>query len=296
MELLLNEKSLDGQFTDLAAFYESLPVMSRNLRILRESGVSLCKHSSLYKRKITGDTTILDLQNRGGRIAPGYRDQVRRWKRELSALVKIPPFWDTQDLVTDQTESVRNTEVLDGCGTKDSLEEAARRGTDVLSFLHPDYQDVLLYIDCDGKSIPVRSAVSTKYLLDLLMEKGVVDPFFYLKMRHGGGRIRMDYLDEVTASVSHLQKTEVQEVASALDRFDDARSWEEIFHDRFFNHKRYQPSSKKEDCFYGTRFAKKQIDKFRCGQHSRLRCFGYREEDCFYVLMVERDHSVSDHG
>lgn len=33
MELLLNEKSLDGQFTNLDDFYEVLPVMSSNLRI-----------------------------------------------------------------------------------------------------------------------------------------------------------------------------------------------------------------------------------------------------------------------
>lgn len=33
-ELLLNEKSLDGQFESMEAFYETLPVMSRNLKIL----------------------------------------------------------------------------------------------------------------------------------------------------------------------------------------------------------------------------------------------------------------------
>lgn len=294
MELLLNEKSLDGQFANLTAFYESLPEMSKNLRVLRESGISLYKHSSLYARRITEDVTILDLQNSGGKIAPIYRDQVRRWKRELSALVKTPPFWDEEDGMCQMTGSAVAAHSYDV--SQDSLEEAARRRTDVLSFLHSDYQDVLLYIVHGGESIPVRSAVSTKYLLDLLLEKREVEPVFYLKMRYGNERIRMDHLDEVTESVSYLQKSEVQEVISALDRFDDASSWEEIFHDRFFNHKSYQPPSNRQNYFYGTKFADKQIDKFRCGQHSRIRCFGYREGECFYVLMVERDHSVSDHG
>lgn len=36
--------------------------------------------------------------------------------------------------------------------------------------------------------------------------------------------------------------------------------------------------------------------KFRCGEHSQVRCLEYREEEQFYVLRVERDHSISDHG
>ena len=53
MELLLNEKSLAGQFEDQDDFYQVLPDMSRNLKILRQFRVYLLKHSSLYTRKIT---------------------------------------------------------------------------------------------------------------------------------------------------------------------------------------------------------------------------------------------------
>ncbi len=35
-------------------------------------------------------------------------------------------------------------------------------------------------------------------------------------------------------------------------------------------------------------FGEKDIDKFRCGQHSQVRCFGYREGEKFHILMVER--------
>ena len=40
-EFLLNEKSLDGQFDSMEAFYRTLPVMSRNLKMLRENQVIL---------------------------------------------------------------------------------------------------------------------------------------------------------------------------------------------------------------------------------------------------------------
>ena len=114
MEILLNEKSLDGQFSDLNDFYETLPAMSRNLKILRTLEIPLLKHSSLYGRRITDDITIYDLRNSKGGVKPVYRDQIRQWKRELSLLVMDPPFWDEE---SDES--------------KDSLEEAARRGADI---------------------------------------------------------------------------------------------------------------------------------------------------------------------
>ncbi len=73
MELLLNEKSLAGQFEDQDDFYQVLPDMSRNLKILRQHRVYLLKHSSLYTRKITRDMTILDLQNRKGNVCSGMK-------------------------------------------------------------------------------------------------------------------------------------------------------------------------------------------------------------------------------
>ncbi len=178
MELLLNEKSLAGQFRDQDDFYQILPVMSRNLEILRQHRVSLLKHSSLYARKITRDMTILDLQNRKGKVNPLQRDKVKRWKRELSFLVMDPPFWDAES-----TDS------------EDSLQEAARRKTDVISFPHPDYQDKTLQIFYKGEAVPVISAVTTRYLLDLLLRHREINIYEYMKLSYGEGKIRTDYLD-----------------------------------------------------------------------------------------------------
>ena len=88
-ELLLNEKSLDGQFESMEAFYETLPVMSRNLKILQHSDMILQKHSSLYKRKITPDFTLFDLQNKSGKVAPDQRDKVIFFFFFLSSIVRV---------------------------------------------------------------------------------------------------------------------------------------------------------------------------------------------------------------
>ena len=142
----------------------------------------------------------------------------------------------------------------------------------------------------------MKSAVSFGYLTELLWQKGVLNCLDYLKMRFANGRVVLDNLDKEKDSVSRLQKSEIEEILEALERFNSALSWDEIQQDRFFYYKSYKPASKKADYFAGTEFGKKNIDKFRCGQHSQVRCFGYREEDRFYILMVERDHSVSDTG
>lgn len=278
MELLLNEKSLDGQFKDSEEFYRTLPVMSRNLRILKERQVSLMKHSSLYERKITKDMTVLDLQNRRGKIAPVHRDEVKRWKRELSSLITEPPFWDVE--LTD---------------SEDSLQEAARRETDVLSFPHSDYQDRILPIPYQDKVVSVKSAVTTEYLLGMLFECKMLDIYEYLKLRYVEGRIRTDFLDLGIKNILELQKAETEEFLEALVRFE-TESWREIQQDNYFCYKSFQPSSKKKNYFWNTDFADKKIDKFRCGKHSQIRCFGYREGEFFYILTVERDHSMSDTG
>ena len=117
MVLLLNEKSLDGQFASLEEFYKTLPEMSKNLKILQELNIRLYKHSSLYSRKITSSMSLFDLQNIKGNVNPLYRDQIRKWKSELASLTNVPPFWNEEEQESE-----------------DSIQEAARRNTDILSF------------------------------------------------------------------------------------------------------------------------------------------------------------------
>lgn len=277
-EFLLNEKSLDGQFDSMEAFYKTLPVMSRNLKMLKDNQVILQKHSSLYQHKITKDVSLFDLQNKKGNVDPTQRDRLNMWKRQIASLMRTPPFWD------DDSESV------------DSVQEAAKRNTDVLSFLHDEYRDRILHISCDDDVYMVRSAVSTEYLAETMFQKKYIDRKEYIRQRYQNGRIRTCYIDMETNSVDELEKQELKELIEGLERFEEASTWRDILSDRFFDYKSYQPSSTKYKVFENGQFAGKNIDKFRCGQHSQVRCWGYREEDNFYVLRIERDHRYSDHG
>lgn len=277
MEFLLNEKSLDGQFTNLDDFFETLPEMSRNLKILRQRGITLWKHSTLYKRKVTADMTLHDFSIQKGNVNPLLRDKLTFWKRELSKLTNDPPFWDSEE-----TECA------------DSVAEAARRDANLLSFPHTEYQDTQLKVVWKEQEKQIESVVTTKFLAELLKQKQNLDAAAYLKMRFAAGRIHMDYLDIAFRSAEDLEKSELEEAVTALERFEE-ESWEEIQRDRFFCYKSYK-ASRRNTPFADAVYGEKQIDKFRCGQHSQVRCFGYREGEDFYVLAFERDHSLSDEG
>ncbi len=278
MEILLNEKSLDGQFDSLEAFFKTLPEMSRNMKILKERNLILYKHSSLYARTVTNELSLMDLQNSKGNILPEYRDVLRKWKRDLSMLTTSPPFWDTESQKCE-----------------DSISEAARCNTDVISFQHPDYEDKeLKVVDSDNNTHIVYSSVTTNHLLTILLMRKVIDFLYFLRTRYTGKRLVLEQLD--MESVKKLQKSELVELTQALDRFESMDSWRDICIDPFFYYKSYQPVSKKKNYFANMGFGEKDIDKFRCGQHSQVRCFGYREGEKFHILMVERDHSVSDTG
>lgn len=278
-EILLNEKSLDGQFENMEAFYKTLPVMSRNLKILRENNVILQKHSSLYQSMITKELSLFDLQNRRGKIEPSQRDKLNMWKRQLSSLMNTPPFWDGE-----------------ASDCVDSVHEAAKRQTDLLSFFHDQYRDKVLEVSYHDEMREVRSAFSTGYLAEGLLKKKYIDKTEFIRQRHQDGRIRTCYIDTDSDSVSELEVGEFEELLDGLERFNAAKTWNDILTDRFFDYKDYQPVSDRHNVFAGGKFADKNIDKFRCGQHSQVRCFGYREEELFYVLRIERDHSISDHG
>lgn len=288
--ILLNEKSLEGQFESLDAFLDTLPVMNRNFKVLQEQEIELQKHSMFFQCHITKEYTLLDLRNNKGIVKPQERDKVKQWKRLLCSLANDPPYWNLE------TES-REQCIWNGKDITDSsLAEAARRNTMVLSFKHTDFSDKDLKIQTENQIKNVKSCVTTGYLVDSLYQRNEISIVFWLKEKHRTGRLSLEYLDMRTGSVVSLEKEEQEELSKALDRFDEAGSWEGISHDRFFNYKPYRPASKEDDWFAHTVFRDEAIMKFRCGQHSKLRCFGYRKDDRFYMLRVERDHKVSDKG
>ncbi len=173
--------------------------MSRNMKILKERNLILYKHSSLYARTVTNELSLMGMQNSKGNILPEYRDVLRKWKRDLSMLTTSPPFWDTESQKCE-----------------DSISEAARRNTDVISFQHPDYEDKeLKVVDSEYNTHIVYSSVTTNHLLTILLMRKVIDFLYFLRTRYTGKKTGIRPIGY--GEREKLQKSELVELTQALD-------------------------------------------------------------------------------
>ena len=115
----------------------------------------------------------------------------------------------------------------------------------------------------------------------------------YINVRYKNTRLNFSKLED-GFGFEILEKKEIEDCIESFERFANHENWENLNHDRSLNYKEYSPSSKKDNWFSETEYKDKKIYKFRCGNPKR--CFGYREQDQFYVLRIEKDHKISDNG
>lgn len=292
MDLLLNEKSLTGQFPDALAFYNTLPSFIECLKILEQFKISLHKSVSFYQSMITKELSVRELANRREQVPPTERDKVREFKKKLYQLQAQEPFWDAQtETVSQNLESCYFANGEDVSAT--SVAEAAVRGGALLSFQKEGYGDCVVTVEENQEQYQVPSAQSGPYLAKVLYDGSMIETEDFLNYYYRGTKLRFDQMDKKLGTAV-LELKELETAQEAFSRFC-SESWDEIVKDRYFYYKQYQPSNQ-DNWFKNTEYQEKTIHKFRCGMHSQIRCFGYREGDFFYVLRMERDHSISDNG
>ena len=284
-KIYLNELSLDGQFGSIEEFLDSCIPLMKCLKFLKENKRNVYKHSTFYQQRITKDISWNDL--RGVRS-----DKARKLKSLLLSTTDTPPFWDLdeelkQDLTANYTWNGKEI-------TATSIAEAAEEDGILLSFLHDSYRDILLPVCKNGENLKeVGSAVSLNYLSEQLWQKNEIDIHKYVKARYDGTRLNFSMLEEEYGFVN-FEKEELRDCFQTFDKFVEHENWEEVAKDRGLYYKKYSPQSAEKDWFRQEQYQDKEIYKFRCGNPKR--CFGYREEDTFYVLRMERDHKISDYG
>lgn len=284
-KIYLNELSLEGQFREVDDFLDAaLPVM-KCLKFVTEKNMQINKHSTFYSQKITKDKTWNDLRGMRG-------DKVRRMKSLLLSTTDTPPYWDCQPELKQDLAAEYIYEGNDITAT--SLAEAAEDKGILLSFPHEAYDDRILKIVKDKEiDFAVPSAGTLKYLAEQLRESRQISFQEYLCARYEGTRLDFQEL-ESEYGFQNFEEEEIRDCIQTFDKFVQMDKWNDIFSDRGLHYKKYAPASDRFDWFREEKYADKTIDKFRCINPKR--CFGYREEDIFHVLRMERDHKISDHG
>lgn len=283
-KIYLNELSLDGQFRDLNEFLDQIMPLIRCLKFIHEKNWKIYKHSTFYDQKITEDKKLFQLKE-------VRDDRLTRIKSLLLGTTEKPPFWDVDSMIKQDLNSKYLYDVIDVSAT--SIAEAAEEKGVILSFSKREYNDTIMKVVKDKiEEFSVPSITTLEYLIEKLWELKIITLSEYLLIKYKGTRLDFSLLEK-EYSLEDFEKHEVEDCINSFDKFVSLESWDMIFQDNGLCYKQYSPSNKK-NWFKGSQYEEKQIYKFRCGNPKR--CFGYRENDIFYVLRMERDHKISDYG
>ena len=284
MDFLLNELSLCGQFKDIDSFLESLAYMIKCIELIHQSGdadMQIYKTTDFYNCNVTDSIKLCQMKNYG------VSDELLKFKRMLDKEIYEEPMWDRNPL----HDIAQKFEWNGNDVSATSLAEAVVRKGTLLSFCLNIFKDCVLSVYNNGKECRITSVHSPQYLTDKYRDVLNIDRKTFLQIRYDGSRIDCSLM-ETKYGPECLEKSEFRELISTLDKFIQHDSWETISVDDGLEYKKYSPGS--ENWFSGWKYKGKTIMKFRFS--SVRRCFGYRKEDRFRILRIERDHKISDHG
>lgn len=288
-KIYVNELSLDGQYKSIEEFVVKNKPFIFSLNWLQKQGWDICKKSTLYEAPITLEDNMFDLRNWKGSSVRGERDLLLKYKRILLAAEDNPPFWDA-----DGVKHVGEYYLFDRDISNSSVAEACEHSKLVLSFGNDVYEDQNLVVDKNHQEmVDVASITSIRFLAQILYENSLLTINEYIKLYYKNTRLNFSKMEE-EYGLQRLEKQEIEDCRKSFERFVSHLSWQELNTDRSLNFKEYSPASDKDNWFKNSKYKDKSIYKFRCGNPKR--CYGYREEQQFYVLRIERSHKISDKG
>lgn len=278
MQILFNELSLTGQFSDQDAFVADglLPFVGV-LKEMQGFSTLLLKKSDAWNKMITSTSTLHSfLINNAFRKS----DEVRRLKSAIAELTK-EPFWDFESKQDPDT-----TYFLDGANIwGSSPAEACERDKMVISFVSSSASSDSLNIIRNGTGVPLLNLTCSGKLTEHLWAKDQISFESYLKARFSGRKLDFSRVDE-KMGFAGIQSTEQSLFIDTFRKFEEL-AWDQIISDRGLDYKEYGGNISKA-------FRTLKTYKFRASE--KIRCHGYREKDTFVVIGFEIDHKLSDRG
>lgn len=285
IELFLNEKSLDGQFSTIEDFSENAVV---ELIAVLNDQEKLSENTMLYKSEAIADAKITPTQTYTevifGEESKIY-DSIRRYKRQLSRLIS-EPFWNNQ---SKQSKKDRYMS-LDGRSLNGtSIAEAESRNGILVSFAHSEYSEKNVKFKKNTNDVQVSNVCQRGQLIDISYQKTFITFKKYVCLKFENQKL--DFSQAIADKVwDCITKERESLVLSTFETFCK-KSWIEIPQDRGLGYKTYN-KSRKNNHFFTKEAWKKGIKEFRLS--GKFRCFGYVESNKFYLLMIDWEHLLGD--
>lgn len=278
MQVLLNELSLTGQFSDQDTFIRNgLHPFVGVLKEMEGFPTLLLKKSDVWGQMITPTITLHALL-----INNAFRksDEVRRLKTTIDHLTK-EPFWDSD---SKQNENV--TYLLDGINIRGSSPaEACERDKVLVSFVSSSVSLNPLNIMRNGINEPLLNLTCAGKFTEFLWNKNKISFESYLKVRFSGGKLDFSKVDEKIGN-SEIESSDQSLFLDTFRKFEEL-TWDQIHADKGLDYKEFHENISQS-------YRNVKTYKFRVSQ--KFRCHGYRENNSFVVIAFETDHKLSDRG
>lgn len=161
MEIILNDKAIDGQFASLELFEayfkkEMLPVFE----CMEKQHIMLQKKTDTYSRRITDRITLEQYLRQANRTVATIM------KQKLVQLAYHEPHWDLQGM---QSRKDGNYDYPGKCEEPNCFTEAIERNCPLLSLQHKDYMAEVYRCSCDGEERQIANIDSQLRLYKLLL-------------------------------------------------------------------------------------------------------------------------------
>jgi len=278
-DILINELSLNGQYNTVYEFIDSaLLKFNTLLNEIKGPNVLLYKKHTFFESKITGNTTIYDVLI--GAISRQY-DEIRKMKSNLVCLFE-EPYWENN-----QKHSSNILYLFMGnCITGQSLAEACERDKIVISFIHHNFSSGNLLVMKEKTEVTLDNLVSRMDYIEIAYNKEIINCEEYCKKKFKGDKLDFSKINP-KESFNLLSKSDENIFIDGFRKFTEL-SWPQINVDDALEFKEYKD---KKGHF---KAVNKKIHKFRVSR--KYRCFGYKEQGIFYVLLFDLTHNFSDDG
>ena len=286
MDILINELSLDGQFIDENSFIDSLEPLLQIIKLIKQFDLMLLKNHTFSNSKVTISNSFLQ-------VITSSNQKIRQNNsiRLIKSYLLSKPYWNDTKVHSCNTDSY-TFDTNNICNT--SLAESSQRDKIVISFKHNGFLDKLLDIEKNSSILKIYNISDKKLFLDYLLNIHKIDILNYCKEKFKKTNLDFNLLQD-GYGFDILNSNQKNEFVNSFNMFSDM-SWVDISNSDGLEYKKYnKPKKKKLKAWFREGIYKDtDIYKFRTTQG--YRCFGYREENIFYILRFEIDHSISDNG
>lgn len=194
MDIILNDKSLDGQFASVDDFADNvfeytLPL----LELIDEKKVRLLKSQSTYSRNVTSNSTLVELFR-----INSNNTELTMLKRELVAKLCDEPFWEDDSESCLESHYYYDDEELEN---PSSITEVVERKGILLSFMHNLFKEEHLHIKKDMELCIVHNAYKKEQMLTPFIEKKLISGMEYLQF----SKFRMEIVFYELEHVCHIR-------------------------------------------------------------------------------------------